>query len=126
MIAILPFPPLLNRYYTYWRGGRQLTNEGRAYKTSTLVRAKTQGMTPLEGDVCLQLTFYRKARRGDIDAPLKCLLDSLQGVAYKSDSQVKALYCLQLDDPADPRVRVSVTPWSQADKAASVLDTKTA
>lgn len=111
MTFSLPFPPLLNRYYSYWRGGRQLTAEARTYKLGALVHGKAQGIKPLDGDVCVQLTLYRRARRGDIDAPLKCLFDSLQGLAYQNDSQIRELHVLQLEDAADPRVRVSVTPW---------------
>jgi len=114
MTFTLPFPPLLNRYYRHWRGRTVISSEGRAYKLGALVRAKSQGMPVLEGEVSLSVTFFRKARRGDIDGGLKCLLDSLQGVAYRNDSQIRELHALQLEDPKNPRVRVTVTEWSEA------------
>src|SRR3954469_5970097 len=84
----LPYPPPLNHYY-YHRGvARVLGEEGRAYKLGTLVRARSQGATVREGELAVSITLFRKARRGDIDGPLKCLLDSLQGVAYVNDSQI--------------------------------------
>lgn len=108
----LPYPPLLNRYYLYIRGGRVLSKEGRAYKLSTLVRGRSQGASVLRGPVYVGLTFFRRARRGDLDGPLKCLLDSLQGITYENDSQVRELHALQLEDPANPRVEVRVEPWA--------------
>lgn len=110
-MIVLPYPPLLNRYYSYFRNGRQLTSEGRAYKVSALVRGKSQGATVLQGNVYLSLVFYRRARRGDIDGPLKCLLDSLQGVVYRNDGQIRELHVLQLEDAANPRVNVAASQW---------------
>lgn len=110
---MLPYPPPLNHYY-YHRGvKRVLSEKGRAYKVDTLVRAKSQGATVFQGELAVSITLFRKARRGDIDGPLKCLLDSLQGIAYVNDSQISELHVLRLEDPANPRVRVTVAKWAK-------------
>lgn len=113
MILTLPYPPLANRYWRKWRNRMVVSDEARAYKVSTLVRAKSQGvqLIPKSKRVSVSLTFYRQARRGDIDGGIKILLDSLQGVAFENDSQVAELHALQLEDPANPRVRICVTEW---------------
>lgn len=113
MTFTLPFPPLLNDYWKNWHGRIVVSNKGRRYRLGALVRAKSQGARALTGEVCVSLTFYRKARRGDIDGGLKCLLDSLQGVAYVNDSQIRELHALQLEDRANPRVSVTVTEFSK-------------
>lgn len=113
MTFTLPFPPLLNDYWKNWRGRIVVSREGKRYRLGALVRAKSQGAHVLTGEVCVSLTFYRKARRGDMDGGLKCLLDSLQGVAYANDSQIRELHALQLEDKANPRVQIAVTEFSK-------------
>lgn len=110
----LPLPPSANEYWKKWRGRIVVSNEARAYKMSALVRAKSQGMTVITGDVCLSITVYRPAKRGDLSNRIKVLEDALQGVAFKNDSQVRELHAMQLEDPANPRVVVCVSPWAQA------------
>lgn len=118
MTFTLPFPPLLNRYYLYLRGGRVLSKEGRAYKLAVLVRAKAQGAQPVDGELCVSLAFYRKAKRGDIDAGLKALLDSGNGVLWLDDKQIRELHAYQLEDPANPRVCVSINQWRKTKEDA--------
>ena len=115
-MIVLPFPPLANRYWRKWRNRMVVSDEARAYRLSALVRAKTQGvrLIPKQTRVSVSLTFYRQARRGDLDGALKVLLDSLQGVAFENDSQIAELHALQLEDPTNPRVHVTVTEWEAA------------
>lgn len=108
MKATLPFPPFLNRYYRKWRNRVVISNEGRAYKVAAMVQARAQGVRVLTGHVALRLRFYRRIRRGDIDGPLKCLFDSLQGVAFENDSQVRKLEAELFEDKVNPRVEVEV------------------
>jgi Holliday junction resolvase RusA-like endonuclease len=107
-VIILPYPPFLNRYYRKWRNRIVISDEGRAYKVSAMVQARAQGMKQLQGQVSLRLRFFRRIRRGDIDGPLKCLFDSLQGIAYENDSQVRRLEAELFEDKANPRVEVEL------------------
>lgn len=52
--------------------------------------------------------MYRKAKRGDLDNFLKCLLDGMQGVMYKNDKQIVELVARRHDDKLNPRVEVKV------------------
>lgn len=107
----LPLPPSANRYWRLGRGHLYPSEEARAYKLSALVRAKSQGMRVMSGPVVLSLTVYREAKRGDLSNRIKVLEDALQGVAYENDSQVCELHAAQFEDPANPRVRITVSQW---------------
>jgi Holliday junction resolvase RusA-like endonuclease len=45
---------------------------------------------------------------GDVDGPVKALLDSLNGLAWDDDSQIEVLHVFRHDDKANPRVEVEV------------------
>ena len=47
-------------------------------------------ITPFEGDVCVEATFY-VAGTADLDNLAKALLDGLNGVAFQDDRQVTQL-----------------------------------
>ena len=108
MRATLPYPPTVNTYWRVVRGRPILSAEARRYKAWTLLRARTQGMRPVDGPVCVSVTVYRPRRIGDLDNSLKALLDALKGAAYHDDSQVVELHARRLDDASDPRVEVTV------------------
>lgn len=110
--VVLPYPPSVNHYWRVVRGRPILSAEARAYKVGVLLRARTQGMTPLDGPVCVSVTVYRPRRIGDLDNVLKGLLDALRGVAYADDKQVVEIHARRLDDAANPRVEVTVEATS--------------
>jgi crossover junction endodeoxyribonuclease RusA len=105
----LPFPPSGNRLWRNYRGRTVKSAEARQYQVAAAWRAKLAGAVLHDGAVGLELRFYRPARRGDLDNRLKILLDSLQGVLYHDDKQVRELHCYLADCKADPRVEV--TAW---------------
>lgn len=48
---------------------------------------------PLDGDLILTLSFYIKNRNhGDIDNLIKQISDSLIGIAYQDDKQIKEIH----------------------------------
>lgn len=109
----VPYPPLANRYWRVFRGRVVKSEEARRYQQGLRMRALTQRIRPLSGDVVVSLAVFRPRRSGDLDGAHKVLLDALQGVAYVNDSQVVELLARRYDDPADPRVEVSVEPDSK-------------
>ena len=112
----LPWPPLLNHYYRTPRGMSHpiLSADGRAYKNGAGVHVWAAGIeSPLEGDVALSLALYRPSKRGDIDGPLKAVLDSMQGHLYADDNQITELHVYRSDDKTNPRVEVSA--WTPGD-----------
>lgn len=66
------------------------------------------GGGPIEGQVAVELRWYRAARRGDLDGRLKVALDCLQGLAYRNDAQITRLSAERFEDPASPRVEIEV------------------
>ena len=91
-ILNLPVPPSINSYWKPHRGGGiYKTQEAKRYSQGIANRLYAEGMRPLVGDVRVDIDWFRvPARKGprDIDNILKCLLDALEGIAYRNDSQV--------------------------------------
>lgn len=115
----LPVPPSINDYYFK---GKILRPEGRQYRQRVFARVlpmleRTNGGRWLprfaEGNVAVEIAWYRKRRTGDLDNLLKCLLDSLQKLVYTKDSQIAHLTIFRHDKPYDgePRLEVQVRAW---------------
>ncbi|WP_157351241.1 RusA family crossover junction endodeoxyribonuclease [Aliarcobacter butzleri] len=86
-------PPTVNHLYTtYSKNGkiiRTVTKEGRAFKKALSLLAKAKKFKLIEEDCSLEYTLYcSKKGRTDLDNTLKAIQDSLEGVAYKNDSQI--------------------------------------
>lgn len=62
--------------------------ETREYERLVGWTAKASGMRPIEGPVRVRVWVYGKKGRKDADNCLKSVLDGLNGVAYRDDSQV--------------------------------------
>lgn len=63
----------------------------------------------LEEDLCLNVLFYfGDRRRRDIDAYLKIIMDSMEGIVYKDDVQVNELHVFKVVDTDNPRTEVQV------------------
>jgi Holliday junction resolvase RusA-like endonuclease len=60
----------------------------------------------------MTVRLFRPRNAGDIDGPLKTLLDSLQGNLYENDDQVDELPIKRFTDRERPRVELEVTPLS--------------
>lgn len=106
----LPYPPSVNHYLRRTSRGVFLTDEARAYKEYAMLLARAAGLERLQGAVGVEVHFYRPSRRGDIDAGLKLVLDSLNGIAYEDDKQIVELHVYRHDDKDNPRVEVSLWP----------------
>lgn len=105
---VLPYPPGTNRLWRNVRGKTLLSAEARAFKTKAGLLARAAGMRPRAGPVLVRVDLFRPRRIGDIDNPLKIILDSLEGHAYENDKQVVGLYVTRHDDSGNPRVQVVV------------------
>lgn len=109
----LPYPPSANRYWRHFRGKVVKSDEARAYQTEAGWLAKAGGVRIVDGDLVLTLRFYRPRKAGDLDNRIKVTLDSLNGVAYKDDAQVKELHAYLYDDKDNPRVEVHIEEASE-------------
>jgi Holliday junction resolvase RusA-like endonuclease len=102
----LPIPPLLNSLYRV--SGRRIYKDGRAaiYRREVWCLAKEQGVKVTKEEVELDVKWFRERKTGDIDAILKCLLDSLEDVLYEKDSQIKKLTIEKFYNKLEPRVEL--------------------
>jgi len=107
--VILPFPPSANNYWRHNRGRTHRTHEADAYKKHVGLLCMAFDVRPLDGLLCVSFTFYRPAKRGDLDNMLKVTIDSLIGWAYQDDKQIVELHAKRYEDKGDPRVEIVIT-----------------
>jgi Holliday junction resolvase RusA-like endonuclease len=99
------------------RGGKAHSYTYKASREAIYLHALDQvrGERPVfkEGPVEVKLRFYPPTWRGDATNFLKVLLDSVQGVLYANDSQVRSLSHLVVDVDEDrPRCEMAVERWT--------------
>ena len=91
-----------NRVVTY------TPRETREYEERVAWEAKAAGVTMFDGPVALTLWLYSKGRRrADIDNAAKSVMDGLNGVAYRDDSQVVVLHVYAMTGEPE-RVEVEI------------------
>jgi Holliday junction resolvase RusA-like endonuclease len=92
------------------RGGYYVTYEALAWKGSIVRAARLAGVEEQAGEVSLSVRYYHEHpnRRLDVDNVLKVLQDSLNGVAWKDDKQVKRVEVEAFHDRTHPRVEVTL------------------
>ena len=66
-----------------------------------------KGRKPLEGPLRVTVTAFMGRHRADIDNVAKCALDSLNGIAYRDDSQVVELFARKAL-AAEPMTRIEI------------------
>lgn len=96
LIFSLPYPISTNRYWRTSRNVTHISEAGRKFKQT--VRANYQWITkPTDKSVAIDVLVHPKlTKKGvayktliDLDNCTKCVLDSLIGIAYHDDEQVK-------------------------------------
>jgi Holliday junction resolvase RusA-like endonuclease len=70
--------------------------------------ARVDGVELLTGPVAVDVAIFRARRAGDIDNFLKVTLDSMEGVFFNNDAQIRELCATLQDDKHRPRIEVSV------------------
>jgi len=106
----LPWPPTINHYYRYGKGGhkgkRYLTDRAKAFRSEVQVEFMKRyyqpgkGISPaLTGDVSIYVEMRPPDRRvRDIDNGLKALFDSLvHAGALLDDHQIKEVHLYWMD-----------------------------
>ncbi|WP_129591047.1 RusA family crossover junction endodeoxyribonuclease [Bradyrhizobium shewense] len=67
-------------------------------------------MTPVEGDIALDITLYfGTKRKADLDNFNKLSLDALTGIVYEDDSQIAELTLRRAHDKASPRIKIDIS-----------------
>lgn len=110
VVLELPLPPSVNEWKVTLKTGRVILSEAfRIWKEAAVELARKRCSQLLTGALFVKVRTFRPRNAGDVDAPLKVLLDSLQGVVYANDSQVCGTLVKRYTDREHPRVLVEVT-----------------
>lgn len=106
-----PLPPSANRYWRYAHGKIVVNPEAQNYKEVIKMLARVDQVTALNGPVSLTVAIYRARKSGDLDNFLKILIDALQGIFYRNDSQIREIHATLHEDRHEPRCEVMVTRY---------------
>lgn len=85
-----------------------MSKEGKTLKESYQWQAKSQHKTIIEDELEVTYKIYRARNIGDIDNFNKILQDSLTGIVWKDDKQIKKLHIELFTDKKDPRVEIEI------------------
>ena len=113
-ITLLGEPKSNQKIYKITSRGRfasmYMSKEGNAIKSSYIKQAKSQWCNKtLTGDVYVDIRLYFGTKRKcDIDNFGKLLLDSLTGVVWDDDSQIKKMSVEKFYDKLQPRIEISI------------------
>ena len=102
----LPISPSANRYWQLRRNRIVVTEEAKAYKQEVYYLVKHY--EPLVGNVAVNFTVYRPAKRGDLDNYTKVMFDALNGLVWQDDKQVVEIHSFREDDKHNPRIEFLV------------------
>ncbi len=113
---ILEGNPISNQtIYKYACRGKHgifyMTKRGKDAKTAYQLQAKSQWKQGiLKGDVQVKVDYYfQTKRKADIDNFFKLVGDSLTGIVYEDDSQIKRLISEKHHCPSDARIELEIT-----------------
>lgn len=101
--AVLPLPPRLNEYLNPVGNRLIKSSQFRRYEKD-IQKLKTG--KPFQNLVAIEMVVYRKRNAGDLDGYFKSLFDSLKGILYLDDSQIKRIIADNEKDADDPRLEL--------------------
>jgi Holliday junction resolvase RusA-like endonuclease len=123
-----PVPSKANTYRRAANGGLYADPAVQAFAGTVYLVMQVARITPLTGDVAVEVTLYPPNNRGDLAGCEKALLDALQDWrygpkrkrfrlaygCYHDDRQVKRLVLQHGGvDKQNPRAEVTITPLDQ-------------
>ena len=96
---MLPYPPSANRYLRHTSRGSYRTGEANLFRAIVVERVRVTGLRLMKGPVGMIAELHPKLTKGgkvsktcmDLDNAVKVLCDSLQGVLYLNDRQIKRM-----------------------------------
>lgn len=109
-ITILTKPIPVNSKYGVINGRMLLTKKYRDTKTAMAWEIASQWRSePLSTPVTLNiLQYFGDKRKRDIDAYLKILLDSMEGIVFENDNQVNEMHVFKEYDKQNPRIEIII------------------
>jgi len=109
----LPLPPSINRRFKPTaHNPYTLTESVRTFKAHVALLALEHDLTPLTGKLFAQVDLFRPADRGDADNYTKVLFDSLEGILYHKDAQIKRYVVSVWVDKTNPRTIITVCEYT--------------
>ncbi len=106
----LPVAAVIKPLFAVYRGRPVVSEEAKQYKALLKALAHRDRVEQLVGPVAVYVNVYRQRKAGDLDKFLKILLDSMEGIFFKNDSQVREIHAHLGDDKNRPRVEVRHEP----------------
>lgn len=119
MITLLGSPVSTNHIYESVCRGRfptvYLNGKGKDLKTYYHIQAKQQWKKdPITNEVDLEIKLYFKdLRKRDVDNYNKILLDSLTGIIWEDDSQIKRITIEKFTDREKPRIEINAKEYGK-------------
>lgn len=112
-----PYPVSTNRYYRKFKNIMMISKDGLIFKQ--IVKWENCKIKPTDQNVKLDILIHPKlSRKGlayksliDLDNSLKCILDSLIGVVYHDDKQVKSIHVEYGDAIIDGGATINVSNY---------------
>ena len=107
-----------SRRLVHFRGRSHVIKSAKALGFEKFVKQHVTPMDPLlQGDLGVIMQIFYQTRRPDLDESL--ILDTLQGVAYENDRQIKRKFILWGLDPERPRAHVWIYSVPEGDCAGN-------
>jgi len=115
-ITIQEAPISINHMYGISKFGRKFVKaDGKEYKLKVATLGRESGCTPTKKRCVMEIIYYfGDNRKRDVDNYSKPILDSLQGVAYDNDNQIKDLTLRVRHDKENPRTEVKIWELNDA------------
>lgn len=119
MIILTGRPKSTQHIYKYACRGNNpcmyMTKDGSSLKAQYSIEAKKQWqLGVLQCEVVLFVTYYHGDKRNrDIDNYNKLVLDSLSGIVYEDDKQIKQLFVEKQYDKLNPRVEIELIEYDK-------------
>lgn len=107
-------PVPVNQKYFVRNGRNILSNKYRQAKGDLALETRSQwNSEPLGRNVELNIIqYFGDKRKRDIDAYLKILLDSMEGIVYLNDNQINAMHVFKEYDKENPRIDIQIL-WEE-------------
>lgn len=109
-ITLYTKPIPVNQRTMIVRGHQTSSKQWKDTKTALAWETRSQvKFEPLEGSLAVNLMFYfGDNRKRDIDAYIKIVLDSMEGIVYVNDSQITEMHCFKEIDKENPRTVIQI------------------
>lgn len=107
---ILPYPPSVNHYFSYYQGRPVLSKDARSYRHQVRRIAIAHGIKPLMSPLAIRIDITPPDdRRRDCDNVQKAVLDALQHAgAFWDDSQVVWLLSIKHESQPGGSIKVQL------------------